>query len=467
MSLKHRKPWTVAGVVAAVVAITLVAVPREFAASEWQKTYCRLCGATREVVVKTWLWGAIESTEPRVEPAEPMGTWVGPHTHDWVNPPHVVFPDEEEWTRARKLHDMRVELVYNHLWPDPAETIGESVLRGLAAHGRDRAASVWQALIDPDRYLPFGAVQIFGLAVSPDSQWALWQQLLATYRCRGGHPVRCGLIRPEWMQLRLLSPDQRTEFSIDWSRWTFGLPPPRFLFGVERDGPEDAADSARGRALARRALARLGVDDPDALPATVRLASKGWSDTPDGRMDWAIGLHADNRAGVLLLEARRGEDAFVARYDSGEGGWRQRPGGHRQPLEPNLHHGLDRLLRSTTTAQWLARALREPDAQLRPLGTTTFAGEPAERLLVTLDGRYTAELYIGKTGRVLADRGWLRTEFGMDMVTRVNEEWATCDDIEVATRWHLHRDGAAGLYSSGVLDTIEWNAAMPADPKPR
>ena len=53
------------------------------------------------------------------------------------------------------------------------------------------------------------------------------------------------------------------------------------------------------------------------------------------------------------------------------------------------------------------------------------------------------------------------------MVNRVNEAWSTFDGIQVATRWHLRRDGAAGLYSRGALDAVEWNADLPAAPEPR
>jgi hypothetical protein len=465
--MSRRKTWTLVALVAGLIVIGLLLVPADFASSEWRKTYCRLCGATREVVVERWLWGALESAEPKVEPTAPMDEWVGPHQHDWISPPHIVFADDATWSIERKLHDARVELVYNQLWPGPAEYLGREVITGLAAQGRQRAVAVWQALIDPERYLPFGAAAIFGLQVCKDSQWALWRQLDTHYACRGRNPVRCGLTEPAWMQLRLLSLHQRSEINIDWSRWTFGLEPPAFLFGVERFEPTDAAAAARGRKLAERAARWLGLAEPAALPATLRLASAGWSAAPDGRMDWAVELYADVRAGALRLEARRGEDRFTARYTSGQGGFRQPAAGRRQPLEPNLHHGLERLLRSATSAHWLARALAEPQALLRPLGAADFAGQRAERLLIRLPGGFASLLYIGAAGRVLGARGWLRTEFGMDMVTRVNEAWSTFDGIQVATRWQLRRDGAAGVYSAGELKSFEWNTPLPPAPEPR
>jgi hypothetical protein len=55
----------------------------------------------------------------------------------------------------------------------------------------------------------------------------------------------------------------------------------------------------------------------------------------------------------------------------------------------------------------------------------------------------------------------------MDMVTRVNEAWSTFDGIQVATRWQLRRDGAAGVYSAGELKSFEWNTPLPPAPEPR
>jgi hypothetical protein len=290
----------------------------------------------------------------------------------------------------------------------------------------------------------------------------LWQQLVENYDCRNGYPVRCGLTSPAWMKLREVSVMRRSHWGIDWSRWSFGLPPPPFLFGVESYEPDDAAERERGHELAERALSWLGVDEPSSVPAAVKLEASGWSDTPDGRMAWSATLHVDVDSGRLLLDAQRGEGPFVVGYASGEGGWRNR-GERREPLEPNLHHGLERLLRSATTAQWLAPALAEPDrTKLRALGGTEVEGEPCERFLVTLDDRFVAELCIAEEGRVISERGWRRTEHGMDMVTTVHDAWSTYDGIEVATKSHDRRDGADGVSSETELDALEWGAAVPA-----
>lgn len=56
---------------------------------------------------------------------------------------------------------------------------------------------------------------------------------------------------------------------------------------------------------------------------------------------------------------------------------------------------------------------------------------------------------------------WQRTEYGMDMVTWILDEWSVFDGVKVASGSHARRDGSEGVYARGQLVALRWDAPAP------
>ena len=443
-----------------VVLLTLVCWFLSSKTTWLEKTYCRKCGALKEVRVSHWT-----GYEQRNIIDIPSNTYAGFFTsgsckHEWIQPPNTLFADETDWSNQRRIHNRAVMEKYYFL-RDCFEGNRKDLFDGLLALGHERARKVWLFFLDPANHLSDSVLYIFATDTAKESQWAVWSMFIQHYRCTGTHSVSCAVEEPARLELYKNSGLSMQQLIIDWKTWSPGLPPLPSVFSVDSFTPADDAEEKRARALVKKGLEFVGID-LDSIPTGARYATEGTYQKPEGEVDTKLQALVDRRYGLHydFMLGDKHQEVFYAR---GKGV--RIENGSKDQLEPLRYHYMERDIRSFSPAVTLALAM-DPEAKLRHLGIAERGGRSVERVLVTLENRYSIELYLDPaTGEIVAERVWTLTFSGTDMVTTFYEDWRPVSGIMVPFLSRSKRMDKR--YGQQRVVIFEWNPVVdPPDFQP-